>query len=341
MPDSVNKVLATSVQSQNQSLEYYIPSWIKNDANWWTDGEIGDSDFINIMQYLIDKNIVIIPPTTLPASSSSSQEGIPIWIKNNTKSWADGKADDLQFISGIQFMIENKIIQISMANSEDTLTHPQIILFTPNPTSDLLSMLNNHVDSNDMVDSFNPRVLNAYSNIQRILLAYSIDNIQQAISIAQSNSNPILYIGYDNEANNGKLSTPDNEIQDPGRYTNMAADLVHQANYKFAATPTAAILMQEYKQVDWSKVDLLIMQLQKATKDQESFTSTVNQIASYARAENPHILIFVQINPSFNDSITLAGLISQVSYIINGTSIVVPGAMSPSIIDDLLTKLGR
>ncbi len=38
---------------------------------------------------------------------------VPSWIKNNAKWWAEGKIDDANFISGIQFLIQNRIILIS------------------------------------------------------------------------------------------------------------------------------------------------------------------------------------------------------------------------------------
>ena len=35
-----------------------IPSWFRNNANWWISGTISDSDFLNGMQFLIDKGII-------------------------------------------------------------------------------------------------------------------------------------------------------------------------------------------------------------------------------------------------------------------------------------------
>lgn len=37
-----------------------IPNWIKNNAKWWADGKISDSDFVSGLQYLIDKKILQI-----------------------------------------------------------------------------------------------------------------------------------------------------------------------------------------------------------------------------------------------------------------------------------------
>ncbi len=90
-------------------LKSEIPEWIKNSAGWWADGQIGDSDFLQGIQYLIENGIMIIPETT---SSAEPQEGIPEWIKNNAGWWSDGMINDLDFMGGIQYLIQNGIITI-------------------------------------------------------------------------------------------------------------------------------------------------------------------------------------------------------------------------------------
>ena len=44
--------------------ETKIPSWIKNNAGWWADGSIGDSDFVLGIQFLIKEGIVKVHQTT-------------------------------------------------------------------------------------------------------------------------------------------------------------------------------------------------------------------------------------------------------------------------------------
>jgi hypothetical protein len=61
-------------------LNEKIPDWIKNNAGWWADGSIDDKSFVQGIQFLIQKEIIVIPPTS-QGSSSSNQ--IPAWIKNN------------------------------------------------------------------------------------------------------------------------------------------------------------------------------------------------------------------------------------------------------------------
>ncbi len=87
-----------------------IPAWIKNNAKWWSEGTIGDSDFVQGIQYLINKGIMKIPTSSQTGTSSS--QVIPTWIKNNAKWWAEGTITDKDFVSGIQYLITQGIIKV-------------------------------------------------------------------------------------------------------------------------------------------------------------------------------------------------------------------------------------
>ncbi|SRR5579885_311681 len=93
--------------SSEQTL---IPSWIKNTAKWWSEGQVDDSDFTKGLEYLIQNNIVIIPPTN---STAIKENKIPLWVKNNAGWWADGKISDGEFVKGIQYLIGKGIINVS------------------------------------------------------------------------------------------------------------------------------------------------------------------------------------------------------------------------------------
>ncbi len=86
-----------------------IPSWVKNNAKWWSQNQMGDSDFISGIQYLIQQGIMKIPASQA-ASTESNQ--IPSWIKSNASWWASGQISDDDFIKGIQWLVSNEIIKI-------------------------------------------------------------------------------------------------------------------------------------------------------------------------------------------------------------------------------------
>jgi len=89
--------------------ELQIPSWIKNNAKWWSEGQIGDNDFIKGIQYLIQSGIMKVPQTQ---SGNGYSQQIPSWIKNNAGWWANGTITDNDFVKGIQYLIQENIIQI-------------------------------------------------------------------------------------------------------------------------------------------------------------------------------------------------------------------------------------
>ena len=100
-----------------------IPDWIRNNAKWWSEGAIGDSDFTSGIQFMIKENIMIIPD--LPeevtqmelkdekrAMGMEREQNVPDWVRNNAGWWADGLISDQDFVSGIKYLVEQGIIRV-------------------------------------------------------------------------------------------------------------------------------------------------------------------------------------------------------------------------------------
>lgn len=96
--------------SQTKPAQSAIPNWIRNNAKWWADGTIGDTDFVQGIQFLIKEGILKIPPTTTDKAVASNQ--IPAWVKNNAKWWSEGTITDDDFVKGIQFLVSQGIIRV-------------------------------------------------------------------------------------------------------------------------------------------------------------------------------------------------------------------------------------
>ena len=101
-----------------------IPSWIKNTAGWWADGQVTENEFLQGITYLINNEIIVITDSSIllsgdelqlhnPAGDALSIDYvIPRWLKNNAGWWADGDIPDSAFVSGLQWLIRNGIMQI-------------------------------------------------------------------------------------------------------------------------------------------------------------------------------------------------------------------------------------
>jgi len=108
--DSIIEIIGTNVKNQLISNpEINIPSWIKNNASWWSKDLIEDTEFVSGIQYLIKEGIMTIPETQ-PVQSAG--EAIPSWIKNNAGWWAQDAIDDQTFVNGIQYLISNGIMHV-------------------------------------------------------------------------------------------------------------------------------------------------------------------------------------------------------------------------------------
>ena len=104
-------VLKTLTSSVKEGGPTVIPGWIKNNAKWFADGSIGQSDFTKGIEYMIKNDIMKIP--NLPPSASDVAESkIPDWIKNNAKWWSEGQITDDDFVKGIQYLVEKGIIRV-------------------------------------------------------------------------------------------------------------------------------------------------------------------------------------------------------------------------------------
>ena len=87
-----------------------IPEWTKTIAKWWAEGTINDDEFISILTYFAEHDIIEI---TLIEKNNQSDKQIPKWIKDSAGWWAEGTINDDEFIFGIQYLFENEIIQIN------------------------------------------------------------------------------------------------------------------------------------------------------------------------------------------------------------------------------------
>ena len=92
-----------------QDNSVVVPDWIRNNASWWSSGQIDDSTFIRGIEFLIKNEIILV--SSEKQNISESQE-IPPWIKNNAGWWAEGSLDDKTFLKGLEFLLENGVIRV-------------------------------------------------------------------------------------------------------------------------------------------------------------------------------------------------------------------------------------
>ncbi|MDC0171984.1 hypothetical protein OAK02_04090 [Candidatus Nitrosopelagicus sp.] len=93
-----------------------IPEWVKNNASWWSERQISQTEFTNGLEFLINEGIIYIPPGDpgIPGPDKT----IPDWVRNTAGWWSDGKIPDSGFINAMKYLIEIGIIEVEASSPE-------------------------------------------------------------------------------------------------------------------------------------------------------------------------------------------------------------------------------
>jgi hypothetical protein len=138
---------------EDQSTQEKVPVWIKNNAEWWVQGQTDEVEFVNGIEYLINNGIInvlkvqtetkqkpsFIDETKDPQhyidryfneptykkwfdenysdytiyESVGMKQPVPKWIKNNAEWWVEGIITENDFLQGIEYLVKKSIIGIS------------------------------------------------------------------------------------------------------------------------------------------------------------------------------------------------------------------------------------
>jgi hypothetical protein len=105
-----NGIKTTTISGiDNEKMSILIPSWIKNNAALWANGQVSEVDFLSGIKYMIQNHVIIVQ--NLPKSGESSGNAVPSWVKNNAGWWAENKISDNDFAKGMEFLVQKGIIR--------------------------------------------------------------------------------------------------------------------------------------------------------------------------------------------------------------------------------------
>jgi hypothetical protein len=88
-----------------------IPSWIKNNADWWVKDTVPDDEFASGIEFLIKEGIIKVP-LTQNSPQLENDVKIPSWIKNNADWWSKDLISDEEFAKGLEFLVSHGIIDV-------------------------------------------------------------------------------------------------------------------------------------------------------------------------------------------------------------------------------------
>ena len=115
MKTATTTIVAILLVASTASYAYAeVPDWVKNNAGWWAEGIISETEFLSGIEFLINDGIIIVSPTAVSAETS---DGVPDWVKNNAGWWADGVTTDGEFVNAIQHLMSMGLITVASSQS--------------------------------------------------------------------------------------------------------------------------------------------------------------------------------------------------------------------------------
>lgn len=106
--ENINIVSIKKIPSLFDS-QILVPEWVRNNAKWWSAGQIEDNDFTSGIEYMIKEGIILVSES----SGQKLEKGvIPDWVKNNAGWWAQGLITEGDFLNGVKYLVEKGIIGV-------------------------------------------------------------------------------------------------------------------------------------------------------------------------------------------------------------------------------------
>ncbi len=121
-----------SLQNPAFGEEQVFPDWVKQSVTIWVNGDITDSEFLALIETILEKNILIEDLTSnenvkhtaktviqdIPELyEEKTSELIPYWVKDRAEWWIEGKITDEQFLRTIHYLRETGYLEYSPEKS--------------------------------------------------------------------------------------------------------------------------------------------------------------------------------------------------------------------------------
>jgi type VI secretion system secreted protein Hcp len=93
--------------------EVKVPGWVQTTAQFWIDEDVSDREFTDALGFLVKEKIidVQVEPALVDTDETTTDEPeVPDWIATTTEWWINGQVPEDQFLEGIKWMIQNRII---------------------------------------------------------------------------------------------------------------------------------------------------------------------------------------------------------------------------------------
>ena len=196
MKTAITAIAAILLVASTASYAYAeVPSWVKNNAGWWAEGTISESEFLSGIEFLVKDGIIEVPPTSV---SSETSDGVPSWVKNNAGWWAEGIISDGEFVNGIQHLMKTGLISVSLNDEPEEMTSPE-----PQNTDSKLAALEAELEKcSEIVKAY--KRIDCEKPIEKAIALYNYQMQAEQFSVGPIN---YYWLGIGSEGNEFEITS--------------------------------------------------------------------------------------------------------------------------------------
>lgn len=165
----------------------------------------------------------------------------------------------------------------------------------------------------------NPNYYESFPQQRKVIGGESLSELRDVIDKAGRLSYTIDSVAYDIEHWNFTPATEQNNVP---LAVHNASVIAHSAGYRFIVTPDMTYLLENYEEINWMEVDVLVIQGQNVASDTNMFSEMAWNVSSYVRPINPEIEIFAEVSLSRTDANQTISAIGSVKSFIDGIVVV-------------------
>ncbi len=85
-----------------------VPQWVKENAGWWSEGKIPDSEFLEAVGFLVERGAITLQGDAAPGAAAA----VPSWVKDLSGWWSEGSISDESFVNAVSYLLDRGIMRV-------------------------------------------------------------------------------------------------------------------------------------------------------------------------------------------------------------------------------------
>jgi tetratricopeptide (TPR) repeat protein len=126
--NTLKKYPYTSTEKPTNTMKQSIgkiPNWVKQTTNWWALTSISDEKFTEGIQYLIKKEIIMIPENK--KFENTNELKMISLIRNNLSLWSQNETSNDEFYRNTNWLIDNNFIKVNSKKSTEEIEYERYL----------------------------------------------------------------------------------------------------------------------------------------------------------------------------------------------------------------------